>query len=173
MTDFAREEYAALRAEERDRMNARLTVWTVYLSLTGAFSLAVVQAGIGAYLLALYPAIVACLALHTRHSEEVLKSIRKYLFQLEKQAQYAGYEHFTRSTYRVSHGGYIDALRIAFVLSQSLATAFIATRLVSDHLTPVCAALVIEAVVIGLTWSWLCPPAHKKPIPPKITEVKS
>lgn len=162
MTDFARAEYDALRAEERDRMNARLAVWTVFFSLTGAFSLAVVQNGIAAYLLALYPALVACLALHTRHSEEVLKSIRKYLFQLERQCSYSGYEHFTRSTYRVAHGGYIDALKLAFVLSQFLSTAFVAARLVNDHLTPLCAALIIEAVIIALTWRWLCPPARKK-----------
>jgi hypothetical protein len=53
MNKIATAEYEALRAEERGRMNARLTIGTVFLSFTGAFSIAVVQAGIGAYLLAL------------------------------------------------------------------------------------------------------------------------
>jgi hypothetical protein len=162
MTDFIRAEYDALRAEERDRMSARLTIWTIYLSFTGAFSLAVVQTGVAAYLLAIYPALLAGLALHIRHSEEVLKSIRKYLFQLEKQLKYSGYEHYTRSTYRISHGGYIDALKLAFVLSQLLATVFVGARLLSDHLAFLCPALIVEIVAIVLTWSWLCPPARKK-----------
>lgn len=161
MNEFAKAEYEALRAEERDRMNARLAIWTLYFSLTGAFSLAVVQSGLAAYLLALYPAFVACLALHTRHSEEVLKTIRKYLFQLEKQLSYSGYEHYSRSVVRMSHGGYIDALKLAFVLSQILATLFVGARLVGDHLTPCCAALVLEIGVMVLTWRWLCPPARK------------
>ncbi|HEY7415053.1 MAG TPA: hypothetical protein VH593_07660 [Ktedonobacteraceae bacterium] len=167
MSELATAEYEALRAEERDRMNARLTIWTVFLSLTGAFSLASLQNSEIAYLLAVYPALVACLALHTRHSEEVLRAIRKYLFQFEKLQNYSGYEHYSRSVSRLSHGGHIDALRIAFVLSQALASFVVCLHLYSDHVAlPVIVGLaLVELAIVVITWRWLYPRKKKTQLP--------
>lgn len=150
-------EYEALRAEERDRMNARLQIWGIYLSLVGAFGLASLQNGDVAYVIALFPFLVACLALYTRHSEDVLKTIRKYLYELEKKYGYSGYEHFTRSLPRSSHGGHVDALRYAFAISQALAVGIVVYRLVVDHAAGVIilGTLGIEFVAFVMTWRWL------------------
>jgi hypothetical protein len=150
-------EYGALRAEELARENARLQVWTVFLSLVGAFGLVSVQGGLVAYVTALFPLLVLCLARHVRHSEDVLHQVRSYLYQLEKQYGYRGYEHFSRSVVRSSHGGHITALRDAFVLTQLLAVGVVVMRLVFDHvgLVVVVLAVVIQGVVLVLTWRWL------------------
>ncbi|MBO0783440.1 MAG: hypothetical protein J2P37_31905, partial [Ktedonobacteraceae bacterium] len=89
-------EYEALQAEKRDRMTARLQVWSLLLGLVGAFGLASLQAGTTSYLVALYPLLAACLARYTRHSEAVLHKVKDYLLSVEQQASYSGYEHFNR-----------------------------------------------------------------------------
>lgn len=158
-------EYAALRSEERDRINARLTIWTIFLSLVGVFGFASLQNSEAVYLLAVFPGLVACLAAHTRHSEDVLRSIRKYLYQLEQECDYKGYEHFTRTTPRPTHGGYLDALRAAFVLSQALATGLLLYHLVTDHVALVIIVLVfvVEMVPPALTGWFLSKHRSKKP----------
>jgi hypothetical protein len=150
-------EYGALRAEELARENARLQVWTVFLSLAGAFGVVSVQGGLVAYVVVLFPLLVLCLARHARHSEDVLRQVRSYLYRLEKQYGYGGYEHFSRSVVRSSHGGHIMALRDAFVLTQLLAVGVVSVRLALDHvvLVVIVLALVVQGVVVVLTWCWL------------------
>src|SRR5947199_365305 len=79
------------------------------------FSVVSVQRIEVAYTLAVLPGLVGCLALHSRQSEEVLRTIRKYLYQMEKRYGYSGYEHYTRMMPRSTHGAHMDALRYAFV----------------------------------------------------------
>jgi hypothetical protein len=155
--ELAKLEYEALRVEERDRMNGRLTLWGIFLSLIVGFSVASVQSSEVVYTLAVFPGLVGCLALHSRHSEEVLRTIRKYLYQLEKRYGYSGYEHYTRMMPRSTYGGHMDALRYAFVLSQGLAMGMVLFRLVTDHVMVVVILLllVLEGVVVVLTWRWL------------------
>jgi hypothetical protein len=150
-------EYEALRAEERDRMNARLQVWTIFLSLVGAFGLVSVQSGPVAYVAGLFPLLACCLARHVRHSEDALRLIRKYLYQIEKTASYEGYEHFTRCQSRTTHGGYLDALRDALLVTQLLALTVVVLRLVTDHLSLLIILPVIglEVAAMFLTWHWL------------------
>jgi hypothetical protein len=155
--DFAKLEYEALRAEERDRMNARLQIWTIYLSLVGAFGLVSVQSGNIAYITGLFPLLACCLARHIRHSEDALCQVRKYLYQLEKLYNYQGYEHYSRSISRVTHGGYLDALRDALLVTQALALVVIVLHLLSDQITWLIILPVIglEVMAMFLTWHWL------------------
>jgi len=155
--ELAKLEYEALRAEERDRMNARLQVWTIFLSLVGAFGLVSVQSGAVAYVAGLFPLLACCLARHVRHSEDALRLIRKYLYQIEKSVGYVGYEHFTRCQPRTTHGGYLDALRDALLVTQLLALAVVVLRLTSDQVTLLITIPVIglEVAAMFLTWRWL------------------
>jgi hypothetical protein len=155
--ELAKLEYEALRAEERDRMNARLQIWTIFLSLVGAFGFVSVQSGIVAYVAALFPFLACCLARHVRHSEDALRILRKYLYQIEKEAGYSGYESFTRSQPRTTHGGYLDALRDALLITQLLALTIVVLRLVTDHfsLLIILSGISLEVVAMCLTWRWL------------------
>lgn len=158
MTDnpLAQLEYEALRAEERDRMNGRTQVWTLYLTVVGAFGFVTVQGGMGTSIVVLCPLVLACLARYSRHSEDVLKQVRKYLYQLEEKSQYCGYEHFALVQMRKTHGGYRDALRDAFLLTDVLALASVLFRLSVDHVflaLPV--VFLVDAFAIVLTWLWL------------------
>lgn len=137
-------------------MNGRLQVWTIFLSMVGAFGLVSVQSGGVAYVAALFPLLAACLARHVRHSEDALRVIRKYLYKLEQATGHEGYEHFTRTIPRASHGGYMDALRDALLITQGLALAVVVAHLVADHailwIVPVIGLLV---AAMYLTWRWL------------------
>jgi len=77
--DLAMLEYEALRTEERDRINARLQIWAIFVSLSSIFGVVSLQSGMIAYVVALFPLLCLCLAFHVGHSEEVLRQIRKYL----------------------------------------------------------------------------------------------
>jgi hypothetical protein len=151
--DLAKLEYEALRAEERDRMNARLQVWTIFLSLVGAFGFVSAQAGTVAYVASLFPLLACCLARHVRHSEDALRQVRKYLYEIEKRHEYEGYEHLTRSAPRSTHGGYLDAL----LITQVLAVTVVVVRLASDQFSLLIILLMIgiEGVALFLTWRWL------------------
>jgi hypothetical protein len=155
--DIAKLEYEALQAEGRDRMNARLQVWTIFLSLVLAFGLAGVQSGPAAYVAGLFPVLACCLARHVRHSEDALRQVRKYLYQVEKAASYEGYEHYSRCQPRATHGGYLDALRDALLVTQMLALAVVVIRLASDQVTLLIIVPVIglEVAAMFLTWRWL------------------
>jgi hypothetical protein len=154
---FVITEYEALRAEERDRINARLQVWVILVSLASIFSVVSVQSGMIAYITALFPFLACCLALHVRHSEGALRQIRRYLYLKEKETGYQGYEHYNRSTPRTTHGGYLDALRYALMVTQLLALTVVAIHLVADHALLLIILLIIgiEAIVMFFTWRWL------------------
>lgn len=157
--DLAKLEYEALRTEERDRINGRLQVWGIFVSLTSAFGVVSLQSGLIAYIVALFPLLCLCLAFHVRHSEDVLHQIRKYLYAVEKHYAHKGYEHFVREQTRSTHGGYLDALRSAFLATQCLAMAVLVVRFLLDHLPFVAVAIVVALLINGtlsyLTWRWL------------------
>lgn len=155
--ELSKLEYEALRNEERDRMNARLQFWVIFLLLASAFSSFSVQGGIVAYVVGVFPLLAMCLARYVNHSEGVLKQIRKYLYQREKEANYEGYEHFSRCQPRSTHGGYLDALRDALLMTQLLAVGVVVFRLVQDHIAVVAIVptMGIEMGAIVLTWMWL------------------
>jgi hypothetical protein len=147
-------EYEALRTEERDRMNARLQVWAVFASLVSLFGVLGLQSGMSGYVLAVFPLLCLCLAFHIRHSEEVLRQIRKYIYQIEKGSGYEGYEHFTRTHVRALHGGYLVALCYALVMAQLLAIGLLGVRCWLDHVPGAAIVLVVlfELVIAGATW---------------------
>jgi len=156
-------EYDALRAEERDRMNGRTQVWTLYLTIVGAFGFVTLQGGMSSYTVALCPLLLACLARHSRHSEDVLKMLRGYLYQLEQKSEYHGYEHFTRGFVRSTNGGYRVALRDAFLLTDILALGSVLVRFHVDHVFPVVSLVVFlfEIAAIVMMWRWLSRPSKR------------
>jgi hypothetical protein len=145
--------------EERDRINARLQIWTIFVSLTSIFGVVSLQSGISAYVVAIFPLLCLCLAFHVRHSEDVLHQIRTYLYAVEKRHDYKGYEHFTREQTRATHGSYLAALRYALIAAQCLAIAVLIARLLLDHMPFVAIAIIvvilIDGYLLGLTWRWL------------------
>jgi hypothetical protein len=108
--ELAIAEYNGLRTEERDRINARLQIWGIFVSLVSIFGVVSLQSDLIAYIVALFPPLCLCLAYHVRHSEDVLYLMRKYLYAFEKHYKYRGYEHFGREQIRATHGGYLTAL---------------------------------------------------------------
>jgi hypothetical protein len=154
-------EYEKLRDEERERMSSRLTVLGMFFTLVGGFGVASVQSSNVAYLLALFSPVLACLALYVRHSEDTLRSLRKYLHTLEQRYSYSGYEDWIRANPRSFKGGHVDALRYMFVLAQALASIVFIVRVAQDHVVWLAVVLagIVELVFVVLTWSWL----SKKP----------
>lgn len=155
--DLAMLEYEALRTEERDRINARLQIWAIFVSLSSIFGVVSLQSGMIGYVVALFPLLCLSLAFHVRHSEEVLRQIRKYLYSVEKRYTYEGYEHFVREQPRATHGSYLAALRYAFMATQCLAVAVLVVRLLLDHVSLVVVVVVvlINGYVLYMTWKWL------------------
>lgn len=156
--EIAKMQYEDLRQEERDRMNARLQFWQLYYGLVSVFCVAFGVAGlrIGAYLLAMLPVLLAFLARYIGHSEAVLKQIRKYLYSVEKQAEYDGYESYVRKMPRLSHGGYLSALRDAMLLTDALAFLVVLWRLAVDNWYMLVGLVVLVAVgVFVITCRWL------------------
>ncbi len=94
--ELATLEYEALQAEKRDKINARLQVWSLFIGLVGAFGLASIQAGVTGFVVALYPFLAYCIAGYTSHSESVLDQVKKYLQHFETTNQYDGYECFNQ-----------------------------------------------------------------------------
>jgi hypothetical protein len=157
--DFARMEYEDRRLEERDRMNARVQFWQLYFGLVSVFSVAFGFAGlhIGPYVLAVLPVFLTFLARYIGHSEAVLKQIRKYLEDLEKRLGYTGYEAYVREKLRPTHGGYLSALRDAFLTTDVLALVVAGARVVLDGRASMgVPLLVVELVVLAaMTWVWI------------------
>lgn len=128
-------------------MSSRLTVLGMFFTLIGAFGVASVQSSSISYLLALY----------VRHSEDTLRSLRKYLRALEQCYGYHGYEDWIRANPRSFRGGHVDALRYMFVLAQALASVVFIVRVAQDHVAWLVVVLVgiVELVFVVLTWRWL------------------
>lgn len=154
--NLAQLDYEAAQAEKRDKLNARLQIWSLFVALVGGFGLASLQSGSVSYVVALFPLLAACIARYAGHSETVLDRVKAYLLQVEQQSHYSGYESFNRSCKRRSSGGHKKALRDALVLTEVLATGVVVVRLAADHL-PVLAgvALAVELLAIAATVHFL------------------
>lgn len=154
--ELARKEYEALQAEKLARINARLAIWSIFLTLVGAFGFAGVQSSDINVLVALYPVLVSCLARHAGHNEAVLTQVKHYLFRIERLRGYVGYEHFNRRERSFAHGSHLKALRDAFVLTEVLAVGLLIWRLI-DHswYWAIAVVLVIELLAMVMTVLWL------------------
>ncbi len=149
-------EYEALQQEKRDKLNARLQVWSLLVGLVGASGVAGVQSGSVAYVVVLYPLLAACVARYAAHSESVLSQVKTYLLQVEQNAGYSGYEHFNKSSGRRGVGNHMRALRDAIVLTDALAVVVVAWRLAADNWYMLAGLVVLAAVVVVvITCLWL------------------
>jgi hypothetical protein len=156
---LAEMEFEALQQEKRDKLNARLQVWSLLLGLVGASGVAsVIQGGALAYVVLLYPLVAACIARYAGHSESVLNQVKAYLIEVEKRAGYTGYEQYNASgsSGRRGAGSHMMALRDAILVTDGLAVVVVVWRLFADGL-PFLAALVVLAAlgVVALTCRWL------------------
>jgi hypothetical protein len=152
---FQQEEYNRLTTEERERMNNRLAVWTLFFTVIGAFGFISIQDGKSAYAVLAMPYLLLCLAQFVRHNEAALKQIRKYLRKLAEDNNYQGYEHWVTTIPYVAQGSYMDALRNAFVLATIAAMASYVLH-ASLAWTPIA---LIDVLPLILMWRWL---ARKK-----------
>lgn len=157
MEELAKLEYEALKAEDRDRVNARLQVWTIFILLVSVFTGISIQQNSVAYVVIILPLLIGCLVLHVRHSEDALRQVRKYLYQMEQRYSYEGYEHYSRCILRKTHGGYLEALKYAFQITDTLAIGVVAFHLFSDHVTwlAIIPLALVEMGVLYLTEKWL------------------
>lgn len=142
-------DYEAVQAEKRDRINARLQVWSLLVALIGGFGLASLQSGNVSYVVALYPLIAACVARYTGHSEMVIDQIKAYLLSVG-----SDYEQYNKSHPFKSSGGHKKALRDALIITEALATALITLRLF-DHQVLAWTVFIVEMGAIILTWEFL------------------
>jgi hypothetical protein len=150
-------EYEALQQEKRDKLNARLQVWSLLVGLVGASGVvAGVQSGAVAYAVALYPLLAACVARYAGHSESVLNQVKAYLLELEKKAGYSGYEQYNKTSGRRGVGGHMRALRDAILITDVLAVAVVAWRLAVASGYIWAGVVVLAAVpVLWITCRWL------------------
>lgn len=154
--ELERMEFDALQSEKRDKMNARLQIWSLFFGLVSAFGLVSIQTNAISYLVALYPILALCLARHAGHSESVLDQIKDYLQQVEKSSGYDGYERYNRLNTRRSVGGHKKALRDALLLTELLATVTAAIRLIINQLLPIAVLItIVEIVAVLLTSRFL------------------
>ncbi len=148
-----------LRSQERDRINERGQLWTIFVSLATGFGILAAQSSEMAYLTLLFPVLLAFLAMHIRNSEETLKQIRKFLYRQEQAVGYEGYEHFVRApeNTRASHGGYKKALRGVFCTTGSLALGGVVLHMVLSHVTLLIILIVVitQTAVLVFTWRQL------------------
>ncbi len=102
-------EYEARQAEKRDKLNARLQLWSLFFGLVSGAGLVSVQTGTLSSLVALYPFLAMCLARYAAHSERVLDQVNKQ--QSRRRA-----------------GSHLKAFRDAVLLSQVVATGLLVLR---------------------------------------------
>lgn len=149
-------EYEALQQEKRDKLNARLQVWSLLVGLVGASGVVSTQGGAVVYAVLLYPLIAACVARYAGHSESVLNQVKAYLLDLEKRAGYSGYEHYNKTSGRRGVGNHMKALRDAILLTDVLAVAVVLWRVVTDGRYLLAGLIILGAlVVIAVTCRWL------------------
>ncbi|MBA2677528.1 MAG: hypothetical protein H0U76_03920 [Ktedonobacteraceae bacterium] len=156
-------QYEGLQAEKRDKMNARLQIWSLFVGLVGAFGLASLQAGTVSYLVALYPFLAMCIARYASHNESVLDQVKEYLLKIEEKSNYSGYERYNRTSQRRSSGSHLKALRDAILTTQALATCMIAVRLLDNSIPLTVVIVVVELVVLIATWRLLRGPCLSLP----------
>lgn len=147
-------EYQALQQEKRDKLNARLQIWSFLLALISGFSVASLQTGAISYVVALYPLLALCVARYAAHSEAVLDQVKAYLLAQELASGYQGYEYFNKQHQLKNSvsGGHKKALRDAVILTDVLATIAAVIRLqVSGWWFFALAVLLVNVVVIVKT----------------------
>lgn len=156
--DLASLEYSALQQEKRDRMNARLSIWSLVFTLVSGFGLASLQGGTVGDLVGLYPPLSACLARYAGHSEAVLDQIKRYLFDLEEAQGYGGYEHYNAEhpLRFAASGGHKYALRLVLLVTEAGATLAFSVRLVAQGWYGLAAlAVLLESGALLATWRFL------------------
>jgi hypothetical protein len=167
-------EYEALQAEKRDRMAARLQVWQVLMALVSAFGLASIQTGAIGYVVVLYPLLAACLARYTGHSEAVLSQLKAYLLELEKRANYAGYEHYNKLSGRNNVGSHMKALRDALIITDALAVLSVIGRMIVDHWYVPAGLVVLTAIFeLVVTCRWLNSGRSRKSVDTRDAEIQA
>jgi hypothetical protein len=154
-------ELEALYCEKRDKLNARLAIWSLLLTLFGAFSYAGTQSGVAGYVIVCYPLLAGCIARFARHSERVLDRVKRHIYQIEKASGYVGYEHQNVSGSTNGSGAHIKALRDFAILTDAIAIIAIDVRLIIIDRLPALALLatVLGVVAIVATCVWM----HDKP----------
>jgi hypothetical protein len=150
-------EYQALQQEKRDKLNARLQIWSLLLALVSGFGIASLQSGIVGYVVALYPLLAFCVARYAAHSEAVLDQVKAYLLALEQDLNHQGYEHFNKQHKLMQSvsGGHKKALRDAIVLTDVLAVVAVLVRLQVAGWWVLGVLVALENVVVVLG-TWRC-----------------
>lgn len=149
-------EYESLQQEKRDKLNARLQIWSLLVALVGASGFASVQGGTLAYVVALYPLLAACVARYAGHSESVLDQVKAYLLEVEQRTGYSGYERYNKTSKRKTRGNHARALRDTIVLTDSMAILVVLWPLWIDGWYVLASLVVLAALaVIALTCRWL------------------
>jgi hypothetical protein len=153
LTELGKLEYEALQQEKRDKLNARLQIWSLLLALISGFGIASVQDGAISYVVALYPLLAFCVVQYTAHSEAVLDQVKAYLLAVEQQLHYQGYEHFNKQHKLVKSvsGGHKKALRDAIMLTDALAVGAVLIRLQAAWPLDL-VLLLVNGVVLVKTW---------------------
>jgi hypothetical protein len=153
-------ELEALYKEKCDKLNSRLSVWSVLITIFGAFSYAGTQTGIAGYLIIFYPLLAGCVARFAGSSERVLDRVKRRIYQIEETSGYEGYEHNNATTSQNGSGAHIKALRDFVLLTDGIAIIALSVRLVIDHMALLAIpAIVLEATAIVATCIWM----HDKP----------
>jgi len=147
-------EYEALQAEKRDKLNARLQLWSLFFGLVSGAGLVSVQTGAISSLIALYPFLAMCLAKYAAHSERVLDQVKARLLAVEQTCSIVGYEQVNKQQSRRRRAGsHLKAFRDAVLLSQVVATGLLVLR--APVLSLGIAVALAETVLMFLTGYWL------------------
>lgn len=126
------------RMYERDRVNERVQIWALFLTLTTVFGFIGSQNGEEAIIVGAFPFLVSCLARFVHDHQLGTDMNREYLFQQEEDAQCSsGAEHFFRNFRKKlrgkAFGGNKKALKEAFVVTSLAATYLMMTQLQQNH----------------------------------------
>jgi hypothetical protein len=165
------QELAALYDEKRDKLNARLAVWSLLLTLFGAVGYASVQPGLSGYLGVLYPLLAATIARFAGHSERILDRVKQRIYRIEQDADYCGYEHENAEQPHKGSGGHLKALRDFILLTDAVAIVVIVVRFLLEAVQlpqeariGVAAFMVLPlGAVMLVTWHTLLDhPAHSR-----------
>lgn len=157
---------------ERDRINERLTIWSLFLTMTTIFGYIGAQSNDQALIVGLFPLLVSCLAQHIDASEITLKEKRDELYHQEEAVGItASGQHYYQEKKtsapekhkKLASGGNKKALRKAFFTTSLLATYLFETHLQHNHVNSI---LLIGIIGIELFFTlqtayWL---TYRKPI---------
>lgn len=149
-------ELEALYDEKRDKLNARLPLWSLLVGLFSAFGYAGTQPGIAGYLIICYPLLAACVARFAGHNERVLIKVKRRIYAIEEASDYEGYEHENERNSTGGSGAHLKAFRDFTLLTDGISLIALVIRLFVDHLPAlIILALLVEAAVLAFTWRWV------------------